>query len=162
MANEYARYLRKNKTSAERRLWRELRPLKQVGFKFRQQVPIDRFIVDFACLSQRLIIEVDGGTHSSEAELRKDAVRERYLRDQGFRVLRFWNADVRENMQGVMDTVVAALETPTPDPSPQGGGESGRRRVTHRNLLEHGEACLNENMPARIRLTVPPKCSYIM
>jgi very-short-patch-repair endonuclease len=53
MANEYARYLRKNKTSAERRLWRELRPLEQVGFKFRQQVPIDRFIVDFACLSQR-------------------------------------------------------------------------------------------------------------
>ncbi|HEY5829466.1 MAG TPA: endonuclease domain-containing protein [Hyphomicrobiaceae bacterium] len=133
MANEYARYLRKNKTSAERRLWRELRPLEQVGFKFRQQVPIDRFIVDFACLSQRLIIEVDGGTHSSEAELRKDAVRERYLRDQGFRVLRFWNADVRENMQGVMDTVVAALETPTPDPSPQGGGETLGARAAARN-----------------------------
>ena len=133
MANEYARYLRKNKTSAERRLWRELRPLEQVGFKFRQQVPIDRFIVDFACLSQRLIIEVDGGMHSSEAELRKDAVRERYLRDQGFRVLRFWNADVRENMQGVMDTVVAALGTPTPDSSPQGGGETLGARAAARN-----------------------------
>jgi len=122
MANERARYLRRNRTTAERRLWWQLRELKRIGFKFRQQVPIDHFIVDFVCLSQRLIIEVDGGTHSTDAELRRDRTRERYLRDQGFRVMRFWNADVRQNMEGVMDTIVAALHTPTPDPSPQGGG----------------------------------------
>jgi very-short-patch-repair endonuclease len=123
MANEYARQLRRNRTAAERRLWRQLRELKQAGFKFRQQVPIDHFIVDFACLSERLIVEVDGGTHSTEDELRRDARRERYLNDQGFRILRVWNSDVMQNMEGVMDTIVAALHTPTPDPSPQGGGE---------------------------------------
>jgi very-short-patch-repair endonuclease len=88
MANEHARRLRRNRTSAERRLWRELRQLKQVGCKFRQQVPIDHFIVDFAGLSKRLIVEVDGGTHSTDRETARDARRERYLQQQGFRVLR--------------------------------------------------------------------------
>ena len=62
--------MRRNRTDAERRLWWRLRELKQIGFKFRQQVPVDRFIVDFACLSERLIVEVDGGTHSTGSELR--------------------------------------------------------------------------------------------
>jgi very-short-patch-repair endonuclease len=122
MANERARHLRRNRTLAERRLWWKLRELKQVGFKFRQQVPIDHFIVDFACLSKRVIVEVDGGTHSTDPELARDARRERYLRDQGFHVVRVWNSDVRQNIHGVMDTIVGALETPTPVPSPQGGG----------------------------------------
>src|SRR5262245_36732382 len=127
MANERARYLRRNRTSAERRLWRELRQVKQIGCMFRQQVPIDHFIVDFACLSRRLIVEVDGGTHSTDEEVARDARRERYLKAQGFRVLRVWNSDVRENILGVMDTIVGALDTPTPDPSPQGGGGHARR-----------------------------------
>ena len=127
MANERAKHLRRNRTSAERRLWRELRQLKQIGCKFRQQVPIDHFIVDFACLSHRLIVEVDGGTHSTDREVARDARRERYLKEQGFRILRVWNADVRENMEGVMDTIVVPLDTPTPDPSPQGGGGHVRR-----------------------------------
>ena len=128
MVNERARQLRRSRTLAERRLWYRLRELKRVGYKFRQQVPIDNFIVDFACLSQRLIIEVDGGTHSTDQELARDARRERYLRDQGFRILRVWNSEVRQNIEGVMDTIVAALHTPTPDPSPQGGGEQARHR----------------------------------
>jgi very-short-patch-repair endonuclease len=127
MANERARQLRRNQTSAERRLWRELRQLKQIGCKFRQQVPIDHFIVDFACLSRRLIVEVDGGTHSTDREVARDARRERYLKAQGFQVLRVWNSDVRENISGVMDTIVGVLDTPTPDPSPQGGGGHVRR-----------------------------------
>jgi very-short-patch-repair endonuclease len=117
MANERARQLRRDRTEAERRL------LKQTGFKFRQQVPIDHFIVDFACLSERLIIEVDGGTHSTDREVARDVRRERYLKDQGFRIVRVWNSNVGQNLEGVMDTIVAALHTPTPDPSPQGGGE---------------------------------------
>jgi len=87
--NERARRLRKERTTAERRLWWKLREMKQAGFRFRQQVPIDHFIVDFACLSERLIIEVDGGTHGSDEELIRDATRERYLRGQDFRILRF-------------------------------------------------------------------------
>src|SRR4051812_37863060 len=111
MANERARSLRRSRTPAERRLWRQLRELKRAGFKFRQQVPIDHFIVDFACLSQRLIIEVDGGTHGTDGEIARDRRRGRYLQDQGFRILRVWNSEVRENIEGVMDTIVAALHT---------------------------------------------------
>jgi very-short-patch-repair endonuclease len=99
-----------------------LRELKQVGFKFRQQVPIDFFIVDFACLSRRLIVEVDGGTHSRHEELKRDAKRERYLRAQGFEILRFWNSDVVRNIEGVWDTIVAALGTPPPTPPRKGEG----------------------------------------
>ena len=124
--NERARWLRKERTAAERRLWWKLRELKQAGFKFRQQVPIDHFIVDFACLSERLIIEVDGGTHSTDKELARDATRERYLRDEGFRILRFWNADVMQNLEGVMDMIVGALGPPPPTPPRKGEGSPSR------------------------------------
>ena len=121
MANERARALRRNQTSAEKRLWSRLRQLKAQGYKFRRQVPIDRFIVDFACLSERLIIEIDGGTHSTDEERRKDAEREAYLESQGFRVVRFWNGDVFENLNGVMDSIMATLPPP-PTPPRRGGG----------------------------------------
>lgn len=120
MANEFARHLRRNRTSAERALWRRLRTLKVQGFKFRQQAPIDSYIVDFACLSQRLIVEVDGATHATDEERSRDATRQVYLEMQGFRVLRFWNDDVMRNIEGVMDQIVLTLVTP--NPSPQGGG----------------------------------------
>jgi very-short-patch-repair endonuclease len=110
MANERARALRKRKTSAEIKLWWHLRGLKPRGWKFRQQAPIDHYIVDFVCLSHRLIIEVDGATHRTTDERANDARRESYLRDQGFVVLRVGNRDVYENMEGVMDTIVHALE----------------------------------------------------
>lgn len=126
MANERARHLRMNRTAAERRLWRELRQLKQVGCKFRQQVPIDHYIVDFACLSNRLIVEVDGGTHSMDDEIARDARREQYLRDQGFRVVRVWNSEVRENIEGVMDVIVDALGPPPPSPPRKGEGSPTR------------------------------------
>lgn len=131
MANERARALRKNRTSTERKLWWRLRDLKHRGWKFRQQAPIDHFIVDFVCLSHRLIVEIDGATHGTADEIARDARRERYLRDQGFDILRVWNSDVYDNVAGVLDAIVQALEarehagtnTPTPAPSPQGGGE---------------------------------------
>jgi ring-1,2-phenylacetyl-CoA epoxidase subunit PaaD len=127
MANERARELRRNRTTAERRLWWELRELKQVGFKFRQQVPIDHYIVDFACLSKRFIVEVDGGTHSADEKNARDKRREQYLRGQGFRVLRVWNSEVRENIDGVMDTIVDALGPPPPSPPRKGEGRRSRR-----------------------------------
>jgi very-short-patch-repair endonuclease len=122
MANAFARELRKNRTAAERRLWSKLRELKAVGFKFRQQAPIDRFIVDFVCFASRLIIEVDGATHSTQGERMSDHDREQYLKDEGFRVLRFWNDDVMSNLEGVMDTIFHALHTPTPTPPRKGEG----------------------------------------
>jgi very-short-patch-repair endonuclease len=123
LANERARYLRRNRTDAEKRLWSQLRNLKQQGFKFRQQAPIDSFIVDFVCLSARLIVEVDGATHGTVEERQRDAQRQRYLEEQGLRVARFSNGDVTENLTGVMDQIVHLLEHPHPFPSPQGGGE---------------------------------------
>src|SRR5262245_2850868 len=136
MANERARQLRKDRTAAERRLWWKLQELKQAGYKFRQQVPIDHFIVDFACFSKRLIVEVDGGTHSTDTEISRDTRRERYLHDQGFQVLRFWNSDVRQNIEGVMDTIVGALGPPPPAPPRKGeGGPSRRGRASHRDPM---------------------------
>jgi very-short-patch-repair endonuclease len=127
---ERARELRNNATAAERRLWHRLRFLKISGQKFRRQFPIDHFIVDFACLSHRLIIEVDGATHATDDEIASDARRQSYLESQGFIVLRFCNTDVFTNIDGVMDAITGALDeyasqqTPTPAPSPQGGGET--------------------------------------
>jgi very-short-patch-repair endonuclease len=126
VANKIARQLRTNSTKAERKLWRLLRSLKAQGFHFRRQVPIDGFIVDFVCYSARLVVEVDGGQHNMQPGLRADAARDQYLSGQKFRVLRFWNNDVLGNSDGVAEVIAGAigLSTPTPDPSPQGGGES--------------------------------------
>jgi very-short-patch-repair endonuclease len=135
--NHFAHHLRRNATDAEKRLWHELRMLKHEGRHFRRQVPIAGFIADFACYSCRLIIELDGGQHSMETGIARDAERTRRLEADGFRVLRFWNADVFQNTEGVVDTIrhAAGLPTtwsydsetvakaPTPNPSPQGGGE---------------------------------------
>ena len=123
MAHEFARHLRRNRTATERALWHELRRLKSIGYKFRQQVPIDHTIVDFACLASRLIIEVDGATHSTEADVERDQIRQQYLEQQGFVVLRFWNDDVRTDIERVMDQIVHVLEsTPTPAPPRKGEG----------------------------------------
>lgn len=103
-----SRALRHNSTDAERKLWQVLRNRQLCGFKFRKQVEIDGYIVDFLCLEKRLIIEVDGGQHTPEL----DAKRTAYLRSQGFRVIRFWNNDVLENLDGVWATIETALTTP--------------------------------------------------
>jgi very-short-patch-repair endonuclease len=109
VANQIARTLRRNQTDPEYLLWRELRQLKKEGFHFRKQVPIDHFIVDFACFSARLVIEVDGSQHGEPEGIRKDAARDAHLRWQGFDVLRFSNADASWKMEGVMMEVLAAL-----------------------------------------------------
>ena len=109
MANELARHLRKNQTIAETRLWKELRKLKSQGYHFRRQCPIEGFIVDFACLSHRVIIEVDGFQHFEPLGLEADAKRDAHLQWQGFRVLRFGNGDVKDHFDGVILEVLAAL-----------------------------------------------------
>jgi very-short-patch-repair endonuclease len=97
-------------TDAERRLWRVVRN-RGVGPKFRRQVPIGPFVVDFAAVDERLVIEVDGGQH---AESRPDQDRDQYLRSQGFQVLRFWNTDVLTNLEGVISVIKRALVKPSP------------------------------------------------
>jgi very-short-patch-repair endonuclease len=106
MLNKNARNLRQNMTDAERAVWRFLRQRQVEGKRFRRQVPIDHYIVDFACFEARLIIEVDGGQHfASESDKKRDA----YLRAQGFQVLRFWNNDVLANREGVFQVISEAL-----------------------------------------------------
>jgi very-short-patch-repair endonuclease len=100
-----ARSLRRNATSVERRLWQGLRREQVAGFRFRRQVPLGGFIADFACLEARLVVEVDGATHSTDQEIERDTARSTALRAQGFDVLRFTNADVYRNVEGVLETI---------------------------------------------------------
>ena len=109
--------MRSAPTEAEHRLWQILRAKRLSGYKFKRQLPIDSYIVDFACLRQRLIVEADGGQHGGGYDDRRDA----YLRNQGFRLLRFWNNDIFNNEEGVLLTILDALAPPLPNPSPARG-----------------------------------------
>lgn len=93
-------------TDAERKLWLALRDRRLAGFKFRRQVPVGPFIVDFLCYDARLVIEVDGGQH---AEFTRDARRDQWLAANDFRVLRFWNNDVLTNIEGVLTLLLDSL-----------------------------------------------------
>jgi very-short-patch-repair endonuclease len=105
-----ARQLRASQTSAEAKLWQALRNRSLSRWKFRRQWPIDQYIVDFVCLDAKLVIEVDGATHSTESELAADAHRTRVLERCGFHVLRILNVDVYRNLPGVLETILAELE----------------------------------------------------
>jgi len=110
MANEIARNLRKRMTRQEVKLWVHLRGWRERGFHFRRQAPRDGFILDFVCLKQRLIIEVDGGQHNFHAHARRDAQRDHHFTQQGFKVLRFWNNDIDQNLEGVLMMIDEALQ----------------------------------------------------
>ena len=107
MGSPVARKLRKNLTDAERHLWRHLRRRQSDGFKFRRQAPIGRYVVDFFCPDAELIVEIDGGQHADQMEY--DANCTEWLESRGYRVLRFWNNEVLENTEGVIETIRAAL-----------------------------------------------------
>jgi very-short-patch-repair endonuclease len=118
--------MRKAPTEAEQKLWWHLRHRLAVSeIHFRRQVRLGRYIVDFASHGAKLVIEIDGSQHAEQAAA--DAERTRFLEAQGYRVVRFWNNEVLTNIEGVLETIQQALATtPTPDPSPQGGGERQR------------------------------------
>ena len=115
---QFARALRHNQTDTERELWQLLRGRDLAGFKFRRQVPLGEFVADFVCLSARLIVELDGGRHLDRAV--HDTRRTAWLESQSFRVLRFWNNDVFEQTEAVLQTILSSLVTPHPNPLPQG------------------------------------------
>jgi very-short-patch-repair endonuclease len=115
LANENARALRKHLTPQEVKLWVKLRELKSLGFHFRRQAPIGPYIVDFISFRSRIVIEADGGQHGMPEGSRLDQVRDAFLQSQGFRVLRFWNSDIDANLDGVMESILNALNSPPPD-----------------------------------------------
>ena len=106
MPSQQARALRVSMTDAERRLWACLRGRRLVGYKFRRQHPLGRYILDFACIEHRLAIEADGGQHSESAA---DERRTAWLERQGWRVLRFWNNEILANSEGVQEMILEAL-----------------------------------------------------
>ena len=93
-------------TDAEQRLWYHLRAHRFGGHKFKRQVPIGPYVVDFACVGQKLVLEVDGGQHADSFQ---DRNRDEFLRQRGFVVLRFWNNEVLNNTNGVLHAVMAQL-----------------------------------------------------
>jgi len=115
-----ARKLRQNSTDAELRLWNRLRSRSIEGRKFVRQEPIGPYVVDFVCREARLVIEVDGGQHSdSEA----DRIRDRWLIEHNYRVLRFWNHEVMSNMDGVLEVIAAAVRAEKNPPHPTAFGD---------------------------------------
>ena len=139
-----ARELRNSPTDAERALWGQLRLWQLDGYKFRRQQPLGRYIVDFVCLEKRVVVEVDGGQHAQQAAL--DAERDRWLRDEGFVVLRFWNHDVLKNIDVVKEQVYKTLQyTPTSILPRKGeGGEEQERSAVHNPLFRSSFMKTNE------------------
>ncbi|MBK1969142.1 MULTISPECIES: endonuclease domain-containing protein [Brevundimonas] len=124
-----ARAMRKALTPPEARLWVQLKLLRAQGFHFRRQAPFRGYYLDFVCFDQRLVIEVDGVTHTVEARANRDRVRDAVLAGEGFTTLRFDNAAVRDDLDGVMAGIMGALEAlPTRSlrdlPPHEGEGES--------------------------------------
>jgi len=101
-----ARSMRKDPTRAEDMLWDALRDRRLEGVKFRRQVPLERYILDFVCFERRLIVEVDGWQH---ADNQADGIRDAFFHARGFRVLRFWNEEVEENINAVCLRILAEL-----------------------------------------------------
>jgi 7-keto-8-aminopelargonate synthetase-like enzyme/very-short-patch-repair endonuclease len=102
-----ARILRQNSTEVEKKLWQELRGSRLQNHKFRRQMPLGNYIADFVCWDSKLIIELDGGQHSERQEY--DKIRTEYLEGLNFKVIRFWNNEVNENMESVLQSIASIL-----------------------------------------------------
>jgi very-short-patch-repair endonuclease len=118
-----------NMSDAEQKLWQCLRGRQLAGFRFRRQHPVGPYIADFACLEKHSLIEVDGGQHNGS---QTDVHREAFLRGKGFAVVRFWNNDVLENLEGVCDVILRHLgDTHPPSrPSPRKRGKEKRKALS--------------------------------
>ncbi len=111
-----AKTLRSQQTEAGQRLWYHLRAHRFLGLKFKRQKPMGRYIVDFVCLEQRLVIEIDGGQHAEQLDY--DRRRDVWLRSQGFTVLRFWNNEVMQQLDEVLEQIRCTLTVSPSPPSP--------------------------------------------
>jgi len=114
LKNRLQRVLRRNMTDAEQALWRRLRGCQVKGCKFRRQHPFGDYILDFVCLEAKFVIEVDGGQHN---ESDRDSARDQALMNAGFRVMRFWNNQVLDELESVVEAIWLELETLAPPPS---------------------------------------------
>jgi len=117
-----ARYLRRTQTNVERKLWYRFNNRQLAGHKFVRQESIGPYIVDFVCRERRLVVELDGSQH---AESQHDQKRDMYLAAQGYRVMRFWDHEINQNLDGILETILVTLRqtelAPHPTLSPQAG-----------------------------------------
>ena len=115
-----ARILRQQSSEAEKALWKQLRGRRLKGFKFRRQVVIEKYIVDFVCLEAGLVIEADGGQHLEQKIY--DERRSHFLESKGFKILRFWNNEILVELSSVLEQIELVLnKAPSPQPSPPRG-----------------------------------------
>jgi very-short-patch-repair endonuclease len=130
-----ARELRRNATDAEKYLWSLLRNRQLAGYKFRRQHPLGRFVLDFYCHEAKLCVELDGGQHAETAQAEYDRERTAWLNQEGIRVIRFWNTDVLNNIEGVLQSILIALTTPVE--------EEVKRRITKEDIFHYVYAVLH-------------------
>jgi very-short-patch-repair endonuclease len=125
MSNVRARDLRKSMTRQEVKLWLRLRELRTLGHHFRRQSPLAPYIVDFECRRSRVIIEVDGHQHGFDEHRRRDQIRDKALTERGYKILRFSNGEIDQEIEGVLEVILSALTSPHPAASrpPSPGGE---------------------------------------
>ena len=130
-----ARELRRKATDAEKYLWSLLRNRQLAGYKFRRQHPLGRFVLDFYCHEAKLCVELDGGQHAEPAQADYDRERTVWLNREGIRVIRFWNTDVLNNIEGVLQSILIALTTPVE--------EEVKRRITKEDIFHYVYAVLH-------------------
>lgn len=121
IAQRRSRILRNNSTDAERFLWQRLRGRQLGGYRFRRQVPIGSYIADFVSIDAKLVIELDGGQHQEKRAY--DERRDRFMKTLGYRIIRFWDTQIIEETDAVLETIMRELESVRPHPSlpPQAG-----------------------------------------
>ncbi len=142
---KFAKELRTNATDAEQKLWSIVRGNKLNGLHFKRQQPIGKYIVDFVCFSQKVIIELDGGGHNEETQINSDNERTKYLNSQGFKVIRVWNNDVLTNTEGTIEYILSSLA-----PCGRGVGRGGLSKWGNSLLFI---PCLNpDGMSANTRV----------
>jgi len=112
-----ARALRSDATDSEKALWYKLRELKQLGYRIRRQSPFRSYVLDFVEHSAKLVIELDGSQHGLPDQARKDEKRDALLKAEGYLVLRFWNSEIVENVDGVVDAILRELRQRDPHPT---------------------------------------------
>jgi very-short-patch-repair endonuclease len=126
MADQRARYLRKNATVPERILWAALRRLKPHGLHFRRQAPMASYVVDFVCHSAKIVVEVDGSQDGEPEAMRFDPTRTAFLNSQGYQVLRFGNVEVTQNSLAIAEAIFAIASPPPGSHSVRSTRRTGR------------------------------------
>ena len=115
---QLSKKLRNNSTKEEIILWQSLKQ-KQLGVKFRRQQPIGKYIVDFVCFEKKIIIELDGGQHNESSNIEKDKMRDLFFNQNGFKVVRFWNNEIHQNLDGVIEKIQTEIKCPPLEGGPK-------------------------------------------